>query len=213
MLRIMPNDSEEKGEEVEPKKEEVIVAEEALEEIDEVAMLRVLDLLDTTNRMKSGRNNQSSSYPATSTLEQKTKNDSSVIMDISTDESMDKGYLGARLHLVDLTGARRSKRTVSDGMHFKEGIHIHKGLLALGNVISAFGYDKKRKDTFHVPYRDSKLTMPLQDPLGGKYSICKGGFSSSRTGEIGLKYNITNKAPIQKRWGSLDWTNLTTLSL
>lgn len=42
------------------------------------------------------------------------------------------------------------------------GIHINKGLLALGNVISALGDDKKRKEGGHVPYRDSKLTRLLQ---------------------------------------------------
>lgn len=45
---------------------------------------------------------------------------------------------------------------------FLIGIHINKGLLALGNVISALGDDKKRKEGLHVPYRDSKLTRLLQ---------------------------------------------------
>lgn len=42
------------------------------------------------------------------------------------------------------------------------GVHINKGLLALGNVISALGDDKKRREGGHVPYRDSKLTRLLQ---------------------------------------------------
>lgn len=42
------------------------------------------------------------------------------------------------------------------------GIHINKGLLALGNVISALGDERKRKEGGHVPYRDSKLTRLLQ---------------------------------------------------
>lgn len=42
------------------------------------------------------------------------------------------------------------------------GVHINKGLLALGNVISALGDDKKRREGCHVPYRDSKLTRLLQ---------------------------------------------------
>ena len=46
------------------------------------------------------------------------------------------------------------------------GIDINKGLLALGNVISALGDDHKRGKVF-VPYRDSKLTRMLQDSLGG----------------------------------------------
>jgi Kinesin motor domain len=46
------------------------------------------------------------------------------------------------------------------------GVHINKGLLALGNVISALGDEKKRKEGAHVPYRDSKLTRLLQVLMG-----------------------------------------------
>ncbi|KAJ7517209.1 hypothetical protein O6H91_21G014700 [Diphasiastrum complanatum] len=76
-------------------------------------------------------------------------------------------FLCAKLHLVDLAGSERAKKTGADGMRFKEGVHINKGLLALGNVISALGDDRKRKEGGHVPYRDSKLTRLLQDSLGG----------------------------------------------
>ena len=47
----------------------------------------------------------------------------------------------------------------------KEGISINKGLLALGNVISALTDEQKKMH--HIPYRDSKLTRILQDSLGG----------------------------------------------
>ena len=47
----------------------------------------------------------------------------------------------------------------------KEGISINKGLLCLGNVISALTDDSKKDK--HIPYRDSKLTRILQDSLGG----------------------------------------------
>lgn len=39
----------------------------------------------------------------------------------------------------------------------QEGIHINRGLLALGNVINAIVDNHK-----HIPYRDSKLTRLLQ---------------------------------------------------
>ncbi|XP_076920074.1 kinesin-like protein KIN-4A isoform X1 [Bidens hawaiensis] len=106
-------------------------------------------------------NNQSSRSHAifTITLEQMSKSNSN--------DSMCDEYLCAKLHLVDLAGSERAKRTGSDGMRFKEGVHINKGLLALGNVISALGDEKKRKEGAHVPYRDSKLTRLLQDSLGG----------------------------------------------
>ena len=41
------------------------------------------------------------------------------------------------------------------------GVNINKGLLALGNVISALS-DELKKSNAHVPYRDSKLTRLLQ---------------------------------------------------
>eukprot|EP00250_Pteridium_aquilinum_P007538 c17227_g1_i1 orf=339-4568(+) len=102
----------------------------------------------------------------TITLEQKQTVDSSVKGTNSCDDTGDD-FLCAKLHLVDLAGSERAKRTGADGVRFKEGVHINKGLLALGNVISALGDDKKRKEGGHVPYRDSKLTRLLQDSLGG----------------------------------------------
>ncbi|XP_020234162.1 kinesin-like protein KIN-4A isoform X2 [Cajanus cajan] len=112
-------------------------------------------------------NNQSSRSHAifTITLEQMRKLNSP--SEISLNDTMNEEYLCAKLHLVDLAGSERAKRTGSDGLRFKEGVHINKGLLALGNVISALGDEKKRKEGVHVPYRDSKLTRLLQDSLGG----------------------------------------------
>ncbi|XP_068313184.1 kinesin-like protein KIN-4A isoform X3 [Pyrus communis] len=114
-------------------------------------------------------NNQSSRSHAifTITLEQMHKVNSACNGNNGLNESMNEEYLCAKLHLVDLAGSERAKRTGSDGMRFKEGVHINKGLLALGNVISALGDEKKRKEGLHVPYRDSKLTRLLQDSLGG----------------------------------------------
>ncbi|XP_026577746.1 chromosome-associated kinesin KIF4A [Pseudonaja textilis] len=71
----------------------------------------------------------------------------------------------SKLHLVDLAGSERQKKTKAEGNRFREGININKGLLCLGNVISALG-DESKKGSF-VPYRDSKLTRLLQDSLGG----------------------------------------------
>ncbi|KAG5613049.1 hypothetical protein H5410_024330 [Solanum commersonii] len=136
-------------------------------------------------------NNQSSRSHAifTITMEQMRKSGSN---DGNSNECMTEEYLCAKLHLVDLAGSERAKRTGSDGLRFKEGscfdilngfesvscvmvvdiffiagVHINRGLLALGNVISALGDEKKRKEGVHVPYRDSKLTRLLQDSLGG----------------------------------------------
>ena len=66
----------------------------------------------------------------------------------------------SKFHLVDLAGSERSKKTKTSGERFKEGVGINKGLLALGNVISALGEEGHQKS--YISYRDSKLTRLLQ---------------------------------------------------
>jgi len=65
----------------------------------------------------------------------------------------------AKFHFVDLAGSERQKKTGAVGSILQEGIAINKGLLHLGNVISALT-DPKRKAK-HIPYRDSILTRFL----------------------------------------------------
>ena len=74
----------------------------------------------------------------------------------------------SKFHFVDLAGSERQKRSLAQGQRLKEGIDINKGLLVLGNVISALGDPKKRGNSF-VPYRDSKLTRLLKGSLGGNH--------------------------------------------
>ncbi|TXG52671.1 hypothetical protein EZV62_021840 [Acer yangbiense] len=150
-------------------------------------------------------NSQSSRSHAifTITMEQKKIARTGATIDEAGDD-----ILCAKLHLVDLAGSERAKRTGADGMRFKEGIHINKGLLALGNVISALGDEKKRKDGGHVPYRDSKLTRLLQDSLGGNSKTvmiaCVSPADTNAEETLNtLKYanrarNIQNKAVINR---------------
>ena len=67
-----------------------------------------------------------------------------------------------KLNLVDLAGSERQKKTGAEGDRLKEAIKINLSLSALGNVINALVEGGQ-----HIPYRDSKLTMLLQDSLGG----------------------------------------------
>ncbi|XP_044475240.1 kinesin-like protein KIN-4C [Mangifera indica] len=151
-------------------------------------------------------NSQSSRSHAifTVTMEQKKINfghSRATVDDIGDD------ILCAKLHLVDLAGSERAKRTGADGLRLKEGIHINKGLLSLGNVISALGDEKKRKGG-HIPYRDSKLTRLLQDSLGGNSKTvmiaCVSPADTNAEETLNtLKYanrarNIQNKAVINR---------------
>ncbi|KAL9330001.1 hypothetical protein ACSQ67_005004 [Phaseolus vulgaris] len=133
---------------------------------------------------------------------------SHAIFTISMEQRNGDDILCAKLHLVDLAGSERVKRTGADGSRLKEGIHINKGLLALGNVISALGDEKKRKEGGHVPYRDSKLTRLLQDSLGGNSKTvmiaCVSPADTNAEETLNtLKYanrarNIQNKATINR---------------
>ncbi|KAK1299972.1 Kinesin-like protein NACK2 [Acorus calamus] len=69
------------------------------------------------------------------------------------------------LNLVDLAGSERIAKTGAEGERLKEGKHINKSLLTLGNVINKLSDGGKQRG--HIPYRDSKLTRILQPALGG----------------------------------------------
>ena len=85
-------------------------------------------------------------------------------------EDSSESFCHAKFHLVDLAGSERAKRTQAQEDRFREGVNINRGLLALGNVISALGDENGCKS--HIPYRDSKLTRLLQDSLGGNVKKC-----------------------------------------
>ncbi|KAH0908496.1 hypothetical protein HID58_031817, partial [Brassica napus] len=138
------------------------------EEVQDLLDPSTVNKSDTNGNGKDPRNRSHAIF--TITVEQMRKITTDSPENGTCNGSLKEEYLCAKLHLVDLAGSERAKRTGSDGMRFKEGVHINKGLLALGNVISALGDEKKRKDGAHVPYRDSKLTRLLQvlfDSLGG----------------------------------------------
>lgn len=92
-------------------------------------------------------------------IEQVTRSSSAVDGDAVTVQT-------SKFNFVDLAGSERQKRTNARGQRMKEGININKGLLVLGNVISALAKGDKAK---FVPFRDSKLTRLLRGSLGGNH--------------------------------------------
>jgi kinesin family protein C1 len=70
------------------------------------------------------------------------------------------GYMA----LVDLGGSERLKKSASTGEQQKEAIEINRSLTAIGDVLEALARGLRGPQ---VPYRNHKLTLLLQDALGG----------------------------------------------
>ncbi|XP_067141654.1 centromere-associated protein E-like [Centruroides vittatus] len=79
-------------------------------------------------------------------------------------DNLDDAVKVSHLNLVDLAGSERSGQTGATGERFKEGVHINKSLLMLGNIISRLSEGGEGQ---FVNFRDSKLTRILQNSLGG----------------------------------------------
>lgn len=72
-----------------------------------------------------------------------------------------------KISFVDLAGSERLKESLSEGVMAKETGQINKSLFTLGKVISMLASKEKMINQKYIPFRDSKLTMLLQDSLGG----------------------------------------------
>lgn len=74
------------------------------------------------------------------------------------DQNNSSEFITSKFHFVDLAGSESIKKTGSTGDTMREGISINKGLLCLGNVITALTDSRGSR---HIPYRDTKLTRIL----------------------------------------------------
>jgi hypothetical protein len=59
----------------------------------------------------------------------------------------------------------------AEGDTQKEGIKINLGLSTFGRVVSNLSDNQGHQNKSVVPFHDSKLTLLLQDSLGGKSSL------------------------------------------
>jgi hypothetical protein len=68
----------------------------------------------------------------------------------------------SQLHLVDLAGCEKIKKSRVSGVGQREAVGINSSLLTLGKVIESLVEERR-----HVPYFESKLTMLLKAAFGG----------------------------------------------
>eukprot|EP00756_Hemistasia_phaeocysticola_P031674 Hpha_TRINITY_DN16367_c1_g4::TRINITY_DN16367_c1_g4_i1::g.62876::m.62876/K10394/KIF3A; kinesin family member 3A len=93
------------------------------------------------------------------------------------DDEARRGALQGKMHLVDLAGSERIRKSETEESERlrEEATKINLSLTTLGRVIDRLAEAAQGiARGVHVPYRDSALTMFLQDSLGG----------NSRTGLI-----------------------------
>ena len=88
----------------------------------------------------------------------------------------------SKLSFVDLAGSERVKVSHSTGDRLKEAQMINKSLSALGDVVASLSQRSAARG--FVPYRNSKLTMILQEALGGNSKTVL--FACICPGESGL---------------------------
>ena len=93
----------------------------------------------------------------------------------SYNSSSPDDIITSKLELVDLAGSERMDIVVTEGRIAKETIDINKSLFTLRQVINVLlehqNQNQSRNQTYHIPYRESKLTSLLKQSIGGN-SFC-----------------------------------------
>ncbi|CAK7342632.1 unnamed protein product [Dovyalis caffra] len=122
-------------------------------------MLSVKSTADVLNLMKLGELNRVVSSTA---INNRSSRSHSVLTVHIHGKDVSGSTLHSCLHLVDLAGSERVDKSEVTGDRLKEAQYINKSLSCLGDVITALAQKNS-----HIPYRNSKLTLLLQDSLGG----------------------------------------------
>ncbi len=132
--------------------------------VENVTVIQAENSKMTLDIMKAGRANRATGATKMNPGSSRSHSIFSITVESSTtDEAGEAHYKVGKLNLVDLAGSERQSKTESTGERFVEATKINLSLTCLGSVINKLVSGKQE----YIPYRDSKLTMLLQDSLGG----------------------------------------------
>ena len=132
--------------------------------VENVTVIQAENSKMTLDIMKAGRVNRATGATKMNPGSSRSHSIFSITVESSTtDELGEAHYKVGKLNLVDLAGSERQSKTESTGERFVEATKINLSLTCLGSVINKLVSGKQQ----YIPYRDSKLTMLLQDSLGG----------------------------------------------
>ncbi|KAA8518157.1 hypothetical protein F0562_015631 [Nyssa sinensis] len=125
----------------------------------DATMHSVKSTADVLNLMKLGEVNRVVSSTA---INNQSSRSHSVLTVHVHGKDVSRSIVRSCLHLVDLAGSERVDKSEVTGDGLKEAQYINKSLSCLGDVITALAQKNS-----HIPYRNSKLTLLLQNSLGG----------------------------------------------
>jgi kinesin family protein C1 len=119
-------------------------------------MLQLSSLIDQSTKSRT--------TACTGMNETSSRSHSLFIIDITGTHNDGVTHMRGGLRLVDLAGSERLDRTgtLNDVTRLKETVNINKSLSCLADVFVALSNKAP-----HIPYRNSKLTMILQECLSG----------------------------------------------